>query len=237
VTPERPALRVVQITDPHLGPFMSPEQLAAVCERAVAMDPDLVLITGDLLTMESHGAVEGIARAFAPLAALPGRAFACHGNHDHEDRPTVREGLERAGVRLLVDEWARVETRVGAVDVIGAEYHWRDRPARLRALFEGRTDDGTPRLLMLHNPAHLQDLPEGAADLTLAGHCHGGHVGLLSLGFDWTVVRAFTSIPDHGLWARGRDRLYAHRGTGQYGFPLRVGVPREESLLRITFAR
>ena len=46
-------------------------------------------------------------------------------------------------------------------------------------------------------------------------------------------MSAATSIPDHGVWARGVDRLYVHRGTGVYGFPLRVGVPGEQSLLRV----
>ncbi|MCZ7680567.1 MAG: hypothetical protein M5U28_18100 [Sandaracinaceae bacterium] len=59
----------------------------------------------------------------------------------------------------------------------------------------------------------------------------------MSLGLAWTFVSLFTSIPDHGLWARGRDRLYVHRGTGVYGFPLRVGVPAEESLLRVHVER
>ena len=237
VVPDGPRpLRIVQLTDPHLGPFMSPEQLAGFCQRAVDRDPDLVLITGDLLTMESHDAADAVAAAFSPLKALEGRVFACHGNHDHEDRETVREGLERNGIRLLVDEWARVETRAGTVDVIGAEYHWKDRDERLAALFEGREDDGTPRILLLHNPNHVKHLPEGETDLILCGHTHGGQVGLLSIGSDWTFVRGFTSIPDHGLWVRGRDRVYVHRGTGHYGFPLRVGVPREESMLRVTFA-
>jgi predicted MPP superfamily phosphohydrolase len=40
-------------------------------------------------------------------------------------------------------------------------------------------------------------------------------------------------MPDHGFWARGTDRLYVHRGTGHYGFPLRLGVPSEESLLAV----
>jgi len=233
--PEPERLRVVQITDPHLGPFMSPAQLAAICQRAVDTDPDLVLITGDLLTMESHGAVKAIAAAFAPLKQLEGRVFACHGNHDHEDPASVREGLERAGVRLLVDEWARVETRVGPVDVIGSDYHWTHRDEKTAALFTNRPDDGTPRILLLHNPGHIGHVPEGAVDLVLAGHTHGGHVGLLSLGSAWTVVRGFTSIPDHGLWARGAERLYVHRGTGHYGFPIRLGVPREESVLQVRF--
>ena len=233
--PEPTRLRIVQITDPHLGPFMSPAQLAAICRRAVDADPDLVLITGDLLTMESHGAVDDVAAAFAPLRALRGRVFACHGNHDHEDRCTVREGLERAGARLLVDEWVRVRTRAGAVDVIGADFHWRNREKKLRHLFVDHADDGTPRVLLLHHPGHIADVPEGSADLVLSGHTHGGHVGLLSLGASWTVVRGFTSMPDHGLWVRGRDRIYVHRGTGHYGFPLRLGVPREESLLQVSF--
>ena len=58
---------------------------------------------------------------------------------------------------------------------------------------------------------------------------------LLSLGLPWTILRLFVGdkIPDHGFWARGTDRMYIHRGTGHYGFPLRLGVPAEESVLRV----
>jgi uncharacterized protein len=45
------------------------------------------------------------------------------------------------------------------------------------------------------------------------------------------MMRVFVKVPDHGFWARGNDRLYVHRGTGHYGFPLRLGVPGEQSLL------
>jgi predicted MPP superfamily phosphohydrolase len=93
---------------------------------------------------------------------------------------------------------------------------------------------GTTRIVMLHDPGAFKHLPEGEADLVLSGHTHGGQVGLLSLGLSWTFLRLFgISLPDHGFWARGRDRMYVHRGTGHYGFPLRVGVPAEESILRI----
>jgi hypothetical protein len=69
--------------------------------------------------------------------------------------------------------------------------------------------------------------------LVLAGHTHGGQVGLLSLGLPWTMLRVLMNAPDHGLWSRGSDRLYVHRGTGHYGFPLRLGVPAEESVLSV----
>ena len=69
----------------------------------------------------------------------------------------------------------------------------------------------------------------------LSGHTHGGQLGLVSLGGTWTPVWSIAKIPDHGLFARGRDRLYIHRGTGHYGFPLRLGVPSEQSLLEVHF--
>ncbi len=87
--------------------------------------------------------------------------------------------------------------------------------------------------MLLHDPGAFKHLPEGEGDIVFSGHTHGGQVGLLSLGLPWTFVSGVTSMPDHGLWSRGRDRLYVHRGTGHYGFPLRLGVPAEESLIRL----
>ena len=95
------ALRVVQISDPHLGSFMSVARLRGVCERAVAAAPDLVLLTGDFLTIESNGDADALGRALEPLRALAGRTFACFGNHDHETPDAVRRGLAHAGVTLL----------------------------------------------------------------------------------------------------------------------------------------
>ncbi len=92
---------------------------------------------------------------------------------------------------------------------------------------------GALRLVLLHDPGAFRHLAEGEGDLVLSGHTHGGQLGLVSLGAPYTVLRLFMDMPDHGLWARGRDRLYVHRGTGHYGFPVRLGVPAEESLLRV----
>ena len=89
-------------------------------------------------------------------------------------------------------------------------------------------------MILLHDPGAFRHLPPGEGDLVLSGHTHGGQVGLLSLGLSWTFLRLFgDKIPDHGFWARGTDRMYIHRGTGHYGFPLRIGVPTEDSLLRV----
>jgi predicted MPP superfamily phosphohydrolase len=230
---ERP-LRIVQITDPHLGPFMSVERLAAICQRAVEKQPDLVLLTGDFLTMESQADPTLLTQALAPLGRLPGRVFACLGNHDHEAPVIVRRALAENGVALLVDESALIDTPAGRVQLVGMDFVWRGRKEHLaRVCAEHPREPGALRIVLLHDPGAFVHLPAGDADLALSGHTHGGQVGLVSLGLPYTMMRAFVRMPDHGLWARGTDRLYVHRGTGHYGFPLRLGVPAEESLLAV----
>jgi predicted MPP superfamily phosphohydrolase len=227
-------LRLVQITDPHLGPFMSVERLAGICQRAVEKSPDLILLTGDFLTMESQADPRLLEEALAPLKQLEGRVFACLGNHDHEAPEIVLRALENNGVTLLVDQAASVTTEAGVVQVVGMDFVWRERKQHLaRVCAEHPREPGALRIVLLHDPGAFVHLPEGEADLVLSGHTHGGQVGLVSLGLPYTMMRAFVKMPDHGLWARGTDRLYVHRGTGHYGFPLRLGVPSEESVLTV----
>jgi predicted MPP superfamily phosphohydrolase len=227
-------LQIVQITDPHLGPFMSVPRLRRICERAVVRKPDLILLTGDFLTIESNRVPGALDAALAPLAAAPGRVFACLGNHDHEAQHAVRRALAAHGIRLLVDEATEVDTPLGRIQILGFDFHFRERErfmAEVCARFP--RPEGMLRIVLLHDPGAFARLPPGEGDLVLSGHTHGGQVGLVSFGLPWTFLSLVTKMPDHGLWARGKDRLYVHRGTGHYGFPLRVGVPAEQSLLRV----
>jgi predicted MPP superfamily phosphohydrolase len=226
-------LRVVQISDPHLGPWQPEGTLRERVAELAAHDPDLVLLTGDFLTMEGVGSPGSLGRALAPLRALAGRCFAIFGNHDHESPEEVRNALAANGVHLLVDEEALVETAAGSVQIVGADSVGRGRKAHLEALmqrFPRRA--GALRLLLLHDPLGFPLVPRDDADLVLSGHTHGGQLGLVSLGRSWTVLSR-TRWPDHGLFGLGRTRLYVHRGTGFYGFPLRIGVPGEMSVLEI----
>lgn len=232
--PARP-LRIVQIADPHLGPWQPVKKLRKQINALVEHDPDLVLLTGDFLTMEGMGTPGALAAALEPLQRLRGRCFAAFGNHDHESPEEVRAGLEANGVHILIDEEVAVETAAGTVQIVGADFRGRGRRAHLHELL-GRFPrrDGHLRLLLLHDPSAFKHVPKGDVDLTLSGHTHGGQLGLVSFGFDWTVLKR-TTFPDHGLFGHGSNRLYVHRGTGFYGFPLRIGVPGEASCLEVVF--
>ncbi len=232
----RRPLRVVQIADPHLGPWRPERSLRAVIADLVAHEPDLVLLTGDFLTMEGAGSPGALARALEPLHALPDRCFAIFGNHDHEAEQEVRHALAATGVRLLVDDEAVADTPVGPVQIVGADWVGQGRREHIQTLlarFPRRA--GHLRLFLLHDPLGFRHVPKDDVDLTLSGHTHGGQLGLVSFGLDWTVLRR-SRWPDHGLFGHGANRLYVHRGTGFYGFPLRIGVPGETSLLELVLA-
>ena len=226
-------LRIVQIADPHLGPWQPVERLRAHLEQLLAQEPDLVLLTGDFLTMEGQGSPGALAQALEPLRGALGRCYAVFGNHDHEAPDEVRSALDHCGAELLVDDARLAETRCGPVQIVGADYRRRERAEQLRTLFARHPRlEGALRILLLHDPSGFRFVPPGEVDLTLSGHTHGGQIGLVSLGLDWTVMRR-SAWPDHGLFARGANHLYVHRGTGFYGFPLRVGVPGELSVLEV----
>ena len=230
---ERRPLRIVQISDTHLGPWQPIRKLRRHMEELVAHEPDLVLLTGDFLTMEASGSPGALAHALEPLRKVSDRSFAIFGNHDHEDPDEVRAALSANDIRLLVDQEARVATAVGPVQIVGSNYAGRQCEPHLRELlarYPRRV--GELRLLLLHDPLGFQYVPKGDVDLTLSGHTHGGQIGLVSFGLDWTVLQ-HSRWPDHGLFGHGPNRLYVHRGTGFYGFPMRVGVPGESSLLEL----
>ena len=145
----------------------------------------------------------------------------------------VQRALAANGIRLLIDAEALVETPAGPVQIVGADHYWEEREERVPALlkkFPRRA--GHLRLFLLHDPLGFRSVPKGEVDLTLSGHTHGGQLGLVSFGLDWTVLSR-SRWPDHGLFGHGASRLYVHRGTGFYGFPLRVGVPGELSLVEV----
>jgi len=215
---------------------MSPDRLRYVCETIVEWNPDLVLLTGDNITVESYFATEEFAKGYEPLKQLRGRTFACLGNHDYESLETVETAMKNAGITLLKDEEATVETAAGPVQIVGTEFSFRRAKDHITKVYtQFPRKEGHLRLFLVHNPDEFIHFPDNEVDIVLSGHTHGGQVGLVSLGIHWTLYGFFKKSPDCGLWGMGHNRLYVHRGTGHYGFPIRLGVSNELSLMNIHF--
>ena len=217
-------LRLVQISDVHIGPLLKRAWLEAVVARVQSLKPDIVAITGDLV----DGTVAELAWHVAPLGSLsaPKGVYFVTGNHDHysgarewvqhvktlgiqplrEQRVQLAPGLELAGV----DDWSS-----------GA----RDGKDIDRAL-SGR-DPASALVLLAHQPRHYLEARNKDVQLTLSGHTHGGQIW----PFSWFVHLAQPFVS--GLHRHGDTQLYVSRGTGFWGPPMRVGAPAEITLLKL----
>eukprot|EP01012_Entosiphon_sulcatum_P035943 TRINITY_DN4571_c0_g1_i1.p1 TRINITY_DN4571_c0_g1~~TRINITY_DN4571_c0_g1_i1.p1 ORF type:complete len:504 (+),score=56.41 TRINITY_DN4571_c0_g1_i1:241-1752(+) len=242
-------LRIVQITDPHLGGYMSIQKLREICEyTAQIVRPDLVLLTGDFFTPEAHETPGLLTAALEPLLArnakwLEGKVFACLGNHDKEEPrvlQTVTSELEALGVTLLVDRDITVKIRGAVVHITGLDYIERNREQEVVRVMQRcpPPEEADFRIVLLHDPKCFQYIPSDRYSVVFSGHTHGGQIGLLSLGLNTTAFGVITRQPDHGLWEYGTNLCYVHRGQG-FRSPLcnavaRLGVLNENSVVCLT---
>ncbi|MBI4606898.1 MAG: metallophosphoesterase [Planctomycetes bacterium] len=235
-------LRAVHLTDIHMGPWISIEQVREAVRVANACDPDLVLLTGDYV----HRSAAYVRPAVGALAELEPRigALAVLGNHDWYEDPTgelLREAFERAGVPLIDNGRVFVtpERRLAAsasegLCVAGIGDLWEDEVNFQRAL--GGVPADVPRLLLSHNPdaAEEPELRRGGfrVDLMLSGHTHGGQIRVPGLGTP-IVPSRFGQKYAHGLVQGPACPVLVSSGVGMTVLPLRLGVPPEITVLEL----
>lgn len=236
---ELDGLRVAHLSDIHVGGGMTRERLLHMAELAQQAKPDLVLHTGDFLTHREGDFDTPLYEALARIRAPYGQ-WACLGNHDYDDPARIARRLGDAGVELLRDRAATIEVAGQPLEIAGLDFVFaRERHEEIYAQLFARLarQDGTPRLLLNHDPRNFFEMPDGVADLMLAGHTHGGHVGV-QLGRDHAItVVSLVGIPDQGTFARGDMRMFVTRCVGFYGYPMRVGIPPEIALLTLRSPR
>lgn len=211
-------LRIVQLSDIHLGPpDMPAARVVAIVAAANALHPDLVALTGDY-----HGGklIDGDAGnlndAVRPFRALRSRygTFAVRGNHD--DAYWSPRVLPRYGMTYLQNSHADA----GPVIVAGVDDLSTGTPDIAAAL---RGAAGKPVVLLMHEPDGFAGVPPAVA-LTLAGHTHGGQVKLPLLGTLETNTRLGYV---HGRFVVGGRTLIVSSGLGTSALPIRLGVPPE----------
>jgi predicted MPP superfamily phosphohydrolase len=253
--PSLEGLRLVQLTDVHHGPWIPLSHVRDVVAAANALEPDLILLTGDYVH-RSPAYIDPVVDALAALHAKVG-VLGVLGNHDWwESGPATRRAFARAGIplidnarrvvtpdrKLTADEGgdggAAADTVAGAgLCVAGVGDYYEDEQ-RYDAALGGLPPD-MPRLLLSHNPDVAEDRAFRAAghrvDLMLSGHTHGGQIYVPGLGTP-IVPSRYGQKYARGLVQGPACPVFVCRGVGHTVLPVRVGVAPEIAVIELSRA-
>jgi hypothetical protein len=212
---------IVQITDVHVGPTIGRGFVEGVVRETNALEPDMIVITGDLV----DGSVAELRELVEPLRGLRAKdgVYFVTGNHEYySGADEWIAHIRSLGIRVLRNE--RVDVR-GAFDLAGVDdsssarmlpHHGQDVAKALA----GR-DPSRAVVLLAHQPKAVSDARRGDVDLQLSGHVHGGQM----VPFNWLARIDQPLIA--GLYRLGTTWVYVSTGTGYWGPPMRVGPGAE----------
>lgn len=230
--PSWDGLRIVQLSDIHIGQNLERDQLARFVERANALDPDIACITGDIADSPSAD-LEQFLPVLAGLQARYG-VFAILGNHDHyAGADEVEAALRRlTPFTVLRDQQTTVNIDGSRLHIIGLDDYGEDWARGQKAVpyleaAVASAPSGEPILLLSHRPDIFRQAAAHGVMLTLAGHTHGGQIGIP--WFDGRIrnVAEFMTEFDRGLFERNGRYLYVNCGLGVTGQRIRLNTPRE----------
>jgi hypothetical protein len=225
---------ILHLSDLHLRHYVQLDDLEQVLTDAVAEKPDLVLVTGDIA--DDIGQLPEALKMIDQLGA-PYGAYASLGNHEYfRGIETIHRIFDRSPIPLFVNQSTRLNVGESSLFVGGI-----DDPRRLggsgasfyrdcldRTLSERRNDEFA--VMMSHRPDAFDEAAAMKIDLTLAGHTHGGQIGIAG----HSLMESF--LPEKYLWGhyqRGESQLYTSSGVGHW-FPFRLGCPAEAPVIELT---
>ncbi len=242
-------LKIVQISDVHSGSFGNKEAVKKGIEKILSLQPDVIFFTGDLVN-DHAGEMEHYADIFSQLKAPMG-VFSTLGNHDYGDYvnwpspEAKRQNLEdlkqvhrNMGWRLLMNEHVLLQRNNDAIAIIGIE-NWSalarfPKYGKMDVAYAG-TEKYPFKILLSHDPTHwdAQVRPQYPdVDLMLSGHTHGMQFGLETPFFKWSPVK-WVYKQWAGLYEEGQQKLYVNRGYGFLGYPGRVGIMPEITVINL----
>jgi predicted MPP superfamily phosphohydrolase len=256
--PDLEGLRIVQLSDIHSGDFMSRAALRRAVTLSNAVQPDLVVLTGDLISTAQDPLAECIAelsRLGAPLGV-----WGCHGNHERwAGVESQGQALcARYGIQILRQQCVELSWRGARFNLIGVDdQRERARPGEPSSLLRdiaGLVRPDMPNILLSHNPDTFPRAAAMGIALSLAGHTHGGQIRFTFGHRQWSAARLLTpyavglyrlpygraadtaseettAYPQHSAF------LYVNPGLGTFALPLRLGMPPEITVLTLRTAR
>lgn len=243
-------LKIIHFSDVHSGSFMNKKAVEHGVEKIIAENGDLVIFSGDLVN-DRAPEMKNYMDVFNKIKAPMG-VYSTFGNHDYGDYVkwpydgvTKEQNLinlakihEELGWRLMMDEHVELEKNGDKIALIGiqnwsAKAHF-PRYGDMKKAYAG-AEEYPFKILISHDPSHwdAQVRPEyGDVDLMLSGHTHGMQFGVEIPGFKWSPVQ-YIYKEWGGLYEEGKQKLYVNPGFGFIGYPGRVGILAEITVIEL----
>lgn len=216
-------LRVVLVSDLHLGLQMGAGEMEDMVARINALSPDIVCIAGDLFdgSIDKVADLTAVEQAFTKLNSRYG-VYACFGNHDSgETKAQMVDFCERAGITLLQDQVVQVEGLVIAGRKDASPIGERDASRLSMQQLLYAADQDAPILMLDHQPSSVQEAEENGVDLLMCGHTHRGQLFPINL-----ITHSLFPI-DWGTLRTGSTTTVVSSGFGFWGSAMRVGSRAE----------
>lgn len=217
-------LSLLQISDIHSGMFMIEQNMREIFEIANWLHPDIVLITGDFVD-NSDEQIEPLYKALSTLKPHMG-IYGCLGNHDHfATAARVNAALEQRNIVMLNNAHRTLKINGEHLSLVGID----DAGSGVRNFseFSKAMEDIDPdsfKILLTHRPHMFDEARKADIDLTLAGHTHGGQVGIGTGIINLNPVYLVFKYAK-GLYSEGSKHVYVNVGVGMVGVPIRLVRP------------
>jgi predicted MPP superfamily phosphohydrolase len=228
--PALEGFRIVQLSDFHLYPYTQLGFLRQVVELAVGLQPDLLVLTGDYVTLDAE-AIHELAPVLGQLNARYG-VYAVLGNHDlWTNRRIVEAGFAEQRLPVLINQRVPISLGGATLHLAGLDDGWSGQ-ADLEAALDGVPAD-EPTVLLVHEPDLFDEyVKDPRVVLQLSGHSHGGQVRIR--GKKPQILPHLGRKYEIGLYRINDTWLYTNRGLGYTSLPVRINCPPEITEITLT---
>ncbi|MCE5286283.1 MAG: metallophosphoesterase [Pelosinus sp.] len=228
-------VKIVQISDTHIGPFFGPKSLERALNLAASEQPDLVVITGDLI--DDLSLLDSTMKTLADFQkTLPYGLYFTWGNHEYfRDQNKIRRALAESPLTVLENSSCQIIQGERPFYLIGVDYPWAKSAEEMRSVKQNflqqaveKVPDNAFKVLLSHHPDFIDNAFAAGLPLTLSGHTHGGQVNVFGhslLPVKYKYMR--------GLYQQGDLVGYVSTGTGSW-LPFRLGCPAEISVFTLS---
>ncbi len=221
---------IIQLSDIHIGGLIDADFIKSIVSKINALEPDLVVITGDLVDIEIKYAKDAIS-GLASLKSKHGIYFIV-GNHEYfHNISEILEAIKSLGIKVLENDSVYIGEKdngfnlAGVYDMFG--YRTLEFVPDLKKALK-HTLPTFPTVLLAHQPLYIEEVENNKVDLMLSGHTHGGQL------YPFRLLVGLQQPYIAGLYNHNNNlQIYVNRGTGYWGPPMRLGVSSEITNIKL----